>query len=44
MMALGYRGLGDRDKSDRYINEVASLDINHQGIQAFVSLMDMALA
>lgn len=38
MMALGYSGLSDREKSDRYIKEVAALDINHQGIQAFLTL------
>lgn len=38
MMALGYCGLGNKDKSARYLNEAEALDINHQGIQAFKTL------
>ena len=34
MLALGYFGLGDKDKALRYLNEVRQLDINHQGIQS----------
>lgn len=41
MMALGYRGLGQTEKSLRLLDEVELLDINHQGIQAFRSLVDM---
>jgi len=33
MLALGYYGLGDKDKARRYLEEIN--DINHQGIQAF---------
>lgn len=35
MMALGYYGLGNEEKSNRYLKEAEALDINHQGIQAF---------
>lgn len=35
MMALGYYGLGNKEKSNRYLKEAEALDINHQGIQAF---------
>ena len=38
MLALGYYGLGNNAKSQRYLQEVKKLDINHQGIQAFESL------
>ena len=38
MLALGYYGLGNKAKSQRYLQEVKNLDINHQGIQAFESL------
>ncbi|MBO6287761.1 MAG: hypothetical protein J6M94_04135, partial [Prevotella sp.] len=35
MLALGYYGLGERAKTNRYLAEVRQLDINHQGIQSF---------
>ena len=41
MLALGYYGLGDRARSERYLAEVERLDINHYGTQAFRSLMQM---
>ena len=41
MLALGYYGMGDKEKACRYISEVESLDINHYGTQAFRSLMKM---
>ena len=39
MMALGYWGLNQKEKSARLLKEVEKLDINHQGIQAFRSLI-----
>ena len=33
MLALGYRGLGDKERSEHYLGEVEKLDINHYGIQ-----------
>ena len=42
MMSLGYAGLGDMRHSRRYYGEVAALDINHQGIQAFLSTIGKA--
>lgn len=39
MMALGYWGLNQKEKSIRLLGEVERLDINHQGIQAFRSLI-----
>jgi tetratricopeptide (TPR) repeat protein len=41
MLALGYYGLGDIARAERYLKEVENLDINHYGIQAFRSLMLM---
>ncbi|MDE6324780.1 MAG: tetratricopeptide repeat protein, partial [Duncaniella sp.] len=38
MMALGYAGLGDMAHSRRYLDEVAALDINHQGILSILTL------
>ena len=43
MMALGHWGLGAREKSLRFLNEVEKLDINHQGIAALRTLMDDGL-
>ena len=43
MMALGYYGLGDETKSKEYLSQAAALDANHQGIQAFRSLIDAKL-
>ncbi len=43
MLALGYLGLGDKDKAQRYLSEVRQLDINHQGIQALLSLLESGL-
>ena len=39
MMALGHYGLGHHDKCERYLQEVESLNINHQGIQALRTLI-----
>ena len=39
MLALGYYGLGDEERARRYLSEVSKLDINHQGIQAFQTLI-----
>ena len=39
MMALGYWGIGNADKSLRYANEAQSMNINHQSIQAFMTLI-----
>ena len=40
MLALGYYGMGDKEKALRYLAEVEDLDNNHQGIQQFRSLID----
>ncbi len=39
MLALGYFGLGDKERAQHYLSEVSRLDINHQGIQAFQTLI-----
>ncbi len=39
MLALGYTGLGDKEKAERYLREVEQMDINHQGVQALRSLI-----
>ena len=31
MLALGYYGMGDKDKALKYLAEVKALDNNHQG-------------
>ncbi|MBO4316146.1 MAG: DUF5107 domain-containing protein [Prevotella sp.] len=38
MLALGYAGLGEEARAERHLAIAESLDINHQGIQAFRSL------
>jgi len=43
MLALGYFGLGDREKAEKYLAEVEALDNNHQGIQQFRTLLDTGL-
>lgn len=40
MLALGYRGLGDMERSQRYLDELIAADINHQGAAALRSLME----
>ena len=40
MLALGYYGMGDKDKALRYLSEVEDLDNNHQGIQQFRTLIE----
>ena len=42
MLALGYAGLGDKEHSDCYLAEAASMNINHQGIQSFKTLYNVA--
>ncbi len=41
LLALGYRGLGETERSERYLAEAARLDINHQGIISFKTLNDV---
>ncbi|MBE6259270.1 MAG: DUF5107 domain-containing protein [Prevotella sp.] len=38
MLALGYYGMGDKAKAQKYLDEVAALDNNHQGIQQLKTL------
>ena len=40
MLALGYYGMGDKEKALKYLAEVEALDNNHQGIQQFRTLID----
>ena len=35
MLALGYYGMGDREKALKYLAKVEALDCNHQGIMQF---------
>ena len=37
-MALGYDGMGNKDKANRLVAEAQSMDINHQGISAFLTM------
>ena len=39
MLALGYYGMGDSERGNRYLSEVESMDINHMGAQALRSLI-----
>ena len=43
MLALGYYGMSDKMKAQKYLEEVEVLDNNHQGIQQFRTLMDTSL-
>ena len=43
MLALGYYGMGDKEKAQKYLEEVEALDNNHQGIQQLRSLMESGL-
>jgi len=43
MMALGYYGLGDREKALRYLDEAEALDNNHLGIRQFRTLINSGL-
>jgi tetratricopeptide (TPR) repeat protein len=43
MLALGYYGMGDEAHALKYLEEVEALDINHQGIQQFRSLIEARL-
>ena len=41
MLALGYYGMGNKQKALQYMDEVKALDNNHQGIQALQTFMDL---
>ena len=43
MLALGYYGMGEKEKALKYLAEVEALDNNHQGIQQFRTLIDAKL-
>lgn len=43
MLALGYYGMGEIQKSLKYLDEIEKLDNNHQGIQQLRSLIDTGL-
>ena len=40
MLALGYYGMGDKDRALQYLTEVEALDNNHQGAQQFRTLIE----
>ena len=42
MLALGYYGMGDKEKALKYLSEVEALDNNHQGIQQFRTFIRMS--
>lgn len=44
MLALGYAGLGDTAHSERYLAEAEKMNINHQGIQSFKTLVELNLS
>ena len=41
MLALGYYGMGEKTKAIKYLEEVETLDNNHQGIQQLRTLVSM---
>ena len=41
MLALGYYGLGDKEKALKYLTEVEALDNNHQGVRQFRTFIEM---
>ena len=43
MLALGYYGMGDKEKGLKYLSEVEDLDNNHQGIQQFRTLISQGI-
>ncbi len=43
MLALGYYGMGDKEKALKYLAEVEALDNNHQGIMQFRTLIEAGL-
>ena len=43
MLALGYYGMGEKEKAMKYLAEVEALDNNHQGIQQLRTLIDAKL-
>ncbi|MBQ9357807.1 MAG: DUF5107 domain-containing protein [Prevotella sp.] len=43
MLALGYYGMGQKEKALKYLAEVEALDNNHQGIQQLRTLIDSGL-
>ena len=38
MLALGYYGMGDHERAERYLKEVEQLDNNHQGVRQLRTL------
>ena len=43
MLALGYYGMGDRERALKYLAEVEALDNNHLGARQFRTLIDLNL-
>ena len=41
MLALGYYGMGDKDKAMKYLEEVEALDNNHQGARSIRFFFDV---
>ena len=39
MLGLGYLGLGETEKANTYLNEAARMDINHQGVQIHLKMV-----
>ena len=44
MLALGYYGMGEKEKALKYLSEVEELDNNHQGIQQFRTLTELSIS
>lgn len=42
MLALGYYGIGEMEKAEKYLSDVEKLDNNHMGIYQFRTLIEMS--
>jgi hypothetical protein len=43
MLALGYYGMGDKEKAERYLRQVEEMDNNHLGARQFRTLITASL-
>ena len=41
MLALGYYGMGDKEKALKYLTEVEALDCNHMGAMQLRTILEM---
>ena len=41
MLGLGYFGLGEIDKANNHLQEAAKMDVNHQGVQVHLPMINL---